>query len=70
MSARQMNSARGSLPFVQMAEGLCAKSPAQARARERFLRSWAGLGQILAQHYSFFLSFSFYCQIRKLVENN
>jgi hypothetical protein len=64
MSARQMNSARGSLPFVQIVEGLYAKSPARAR----FLHSRAGLGQIWPNTTHSF-SFSFYCQTWKFVEN-
>jgi hypothetical protein len=59
-----MNSARGSLSFVQMAGGLWAKLPARAR----FLRSRAGLGQNWPSPIHSF-SFSFYCQTWKFVEN-
>jgi hypothetical protein len=60
MSEGHVNSTVGSLPVIQMARGLYAKSSTRARAWARFLHSQVGLGQNWPSTVPSF-SFSFYC---------
>jgi hypothetical protein len=58
MSVRQINSVACSLRVVQNIRGLCAKTPARARARA-FRLGMGCIGPVLAQYYSCFFPFLF-----------
>jgi hypothetical protein len=67
-SETQINSAKGSLPVIQIPEDFCANCPMRARAGA-FPCSWAGSGWFKpVTIYSF--SFSFFARIRKFIENS
>jgi hypothetical protein len=68
LSVRQRNSRKESLRVVQTARGLCANTPAQARAGT-FRLSWAGSGEIEPSTVDLF-SFSFSTRLRKSIENS
>jgi hypothetical protein len=57
MSVRQSNSVVGSLRVVQNTRGLCAKTPALARA---FRLGMGCIGSVSAQFYSCFSLFFFF----------
>jgi hypothetical protein len=64
MSETRRNIARDSLPNIQKAEVLCAKSPARAWAR--FFCQWAGLGWFEPVTIHYFVFFIFLLGLRNL----
>jgi hypothetical protein len=71
-SERRINSDAGSLPVIQMARGLCAKWPAQARARVCFpVRGmvWAELSPSLFILFPFLFTIIL-GNLYKIVEND